>query len=99
MQALYPRLRLYVNFFQPCLKLTRQQRDGAKVKQPYDTAPTPYPRLLQSQALTKEQTDHLATQYDSMNPAQLGRALGAAKERLWMAAKVRSENEPTKASG
>ena len=97
--ALYGLLRLYVNFFQPCLKLTHKQRDGAKVKKEYDKAQTPYQRLLASQILNVEQTKQLQVQYESLNPAQLWRSLGTLKERLFRAAKVRMESEATNAPG
>lgn len=99
LQALYQQLRLYVNFFQPCLKLTHKQRDGAKVTKRYDKAQTPYQRLLSRQVLTDEQTKALTAQYESLNPAQLWRDLGTLKERLWLAAKVRIESEATKPAG
>jgi hypothetical protein len=95
--SLYASLRLYINFFQPCMKLTHKQRLGAKVKKQYDKAQTPYHRLLASGILTSAQADALKAQYQSLNPALLWRLLGKAKERLWKAAKVRNESEATNA--
>ena len=43
---LYEILRLYVNFFQPSMKLIEKQRRGARVKKRYDRAQTPYQRIL-----------------------------------------------------
>jgi hypothetical protein len=48
---LYRALRLYVNCFQPSLKLLSKQRDGKKVRCVYNPAKTPLQRLLQSGAL------------------------------------------------
>ena len=45
----YTLLRLYVNFFQPVLKLVGKSRQGAKVHKVYDTAQTPYQRLLRAE--------------------------------------------------
>ncbi len=39
---LYCVLRLYVNFFQPSLKLLKKERRGAKVSKKYDSAKTPF---------------------------------------------------------
>jgi len=39
-------LRLYVNFFQPVMKLKEKIRVDGKVKKVYDTAQTPYQRCL-----------------------------------------------------
>jgi hypothetical protein len=98
LRTLYVTLRLYVNFFQPCLKLTHKERFGAKVKKQYDKARTPYQRVMESGVLTDEQAKVLKEQYESLNPAQLWRLLGKEKERLWRAAKKRSEAEPTNTS-
>jgi hypothetical protein len=43
---LYRALRLYVNCFQPSMKLLSKQRDGKKVRHVYDAAKTPLQRLL-----------------------------------------------------
>ena len=45
---LYRAARLYVNCFQPSMKLLSKKRDGAKVTRKYDAAQTPYQRLLGS---------------------------------------------------
>ena len=51
---LYAVLRLYVNFFQPSLKLLSKTRIGAKVTKKYDEAKTPYQRLLLSEKLSSD---------------------------------------------
>jgi len=48
---LYRALRLYVNCFQPSMKLLSKQRDGKKVRYVYDPAKTPLQRLLLSGVL------------------------------------------------
>jgi hypothetical protein len=48
LNRIYSLLRLYTNFFQPSMKLTGNQRDGAKVYKAYDEAQTPCYRLLKS---------------------------------------------------
>jgi hypothetical protein len=45
---LYRELRLYVNFFQPSLKLLDKHRNGAHVVRHYEPAQTPYQRVLGS---------------------------------------------------
>lgn len=47
----YRAVRLYVNFFQPSMKLVSKQRDGAKVGRKYDAALTPWQRLLAAECL------------------------------------------------
>jgi hypothetical protein len=46
LKAIYADLRLYVNFFQPVLKLIGKDRVGEKVIKRYDTVTTPYQRVL-----------------------------------------------------
>lgn len=41
-------LRLHGNYFQPVMKLVSKERNGSQVKKKYDTARTPYQRLLES---------------------------------------------------
>jgi len=45
---LYRISRLFVNYFQPSMKLLEKHRDGAKVRKKYLPAQTPYQRLLKS---------------------------------------------------
>lgn len=47
----YQALRLYVNGFQPSMKLQAKYCDGRKVRRVYDAAKTPLQRLLLSQVL------------------------------------------------
>ena len=48
------KLRLYVNFFQPSMKLAAKQRDGSHVTRRFDAAQTPFQRLLASGALVRQ---------------------------------------------
>jgi len=67
----YTLLRLYINFFQPVLKLVAKTRHGARVHKVYDTAQTPYQRLLKSGVLTEEKRKALANIYAVLNPVSL----------------------------
>jgi hypothetical protein len=49
---LYRAVRLYVNFFQPSLKLRLKERDGGKVRRTYAPAQTPYQQVLATGVLT-----------------------------------------------
>jgi len=92
----YDLLRLYVNFFQPSLKLVSKKRIGAKVIRKHDKAMTPYQRLLASHALDKATHQRLHEVYQSLNPAQLRRRLQDLQDQVWKASQdvrvlVRSE--------
>jgi hypothetical protein len=67
----YTVLRLYINFFQPVSKLVRKSRHGAKVYKVYDTAQTPYQRLLRSGVLTEDKKCQLADMYGALDPVTL----------------------------
>jgi len=58
---IYTLLRLYINFFQPVLKLVGKTRHGAKVHKVYDKAQTPYQRLLRSGVLTEDKKRELGS--------------------------------------
>ena len=58
-------------------------RHGAKVHKVYDTAKTPYQRLLERGVLTHEQRDALERQYHRLNPVQLLAQINQALECLW----------------
>jgi hypothetical protein len=80
---IYTLLRLYVNFFQPVLKLVRKSRNGAKVHKVYDTAQTPYQRLLKSGVLTEDKRRELASIYGALNPVTLLKQIRQSVECLW----------------
>jgi len=71
LEDVYTLLRLHVNFFQPVLKLVKKTRHGAKVHKVYDTAQTPYQRLMKSGVLTEDKKRELASIYGALNPVML----------------------------
>ncbi len=79
----YTLLRLYINFFQPVLKLVEKTRNGAKVHKVYDTAQTPYQRLLKSGILTEDKKHELANIYGALNPVTLLKQIRQSVEYLW----------------
>ncbi|MDO8716781.1 MAG: ISNCY family transposase [Dehalococcoidales bacterium] len=79
----YTCLRLYINFFQPVLKLVGKSRRGAKVRKVYDTAQTPYQRLLKSEVLTEPKKRELAAIYAALNPVILLKQIRQEVEHLW----------------
>jgi hypothetical protein len=56
---LYRALRLYVNCFQPSMKLRTKQREGSRVRRTYDHAQTPLQRLIASGILPPDKQNEL----------------------------------------
>ena len=79
----YTLLRLYVNFFQPVLKLIGKSRHGARVRKAYDIAQTPYQRLLKSRVLTDQKKRQLDSIYHALNPVKLLNQINEAVKHLW----------------
>ncbi len=88
----YTLLRLYINFFQPVLKLVGKTRHGAKVHKVYDTAQTPYQRLLRSGVLTEDKKRELAAIYAALNPVTLLKQIRQEVEHLWTLAETHAIN-------
>jgi len=70
LNRIYDLLRLYVNLFQPVMKLMAKTRHGAKVHKVHDMARTPYQR------------QELATSYHGLNPTALLRQINGNPERV-----------------
>jgi hypothetical protein len=83
LNRVYDLLRLYVNFFQPVMKLVTKTRHGAKVHKVYDRARTPYQRLLEAGVLTEAKQQELAATYHGLNPVSLLKQINENLERLW----------------
>lgn len=81
--SIYQDLRLYINFFQPVLKRIGKVRIGNKVIRKYDTAKTPYPRVMERQDVSLERKAHLLNLYLHLNPAELRRRIDDKVAQLW----------------
>ena len=69
-------LRQLNNYFRPVMKiLTKEKVSNSVCKKTYDTAQTPYQRLLNSDSVTPEQKATLTATYMSLNPVKLKQAI------------------------
>ncbi len=91
LRELYGFLRLYVNFFQPQMKLISKTRRGARVSKRFDVARTPYRRVLDSPHVAEETKRELTETYLELNPAELKRQIGRCQDRLLKLAKTKPE--------
>lgn len=76
--------RLYLNYFQPTMKVketTKDQATGKKTKRYYQ-AQTPYQRLMNHPKVSDQQKAMLQSQYDSLNPLQLQREIQRKLHKL-----------------
>lgn len=83
LESVYDDLRLYINFFQPSLKLIAKERIDKKTYKRYDPAKTPYQRVLERQDISLEAKARLAHLYVQLNPAELRRRIDQKIAKLW----------------
>jgi hypothetical protein len=83
LQDLYQVLRLYLNYFQPVMKLVGKERFGARVKKRYDEARTPYQRILEAEEVSQTVKDELQAIYLTLNPVSLRRQIDHSLDSLW----------------
>ena len=99
LNALYKDVRLYVNFFQPVMKLKEKTRLDGKVKKVYDTAQTPYQRVLASPDVSQDNKDKLTALYQTLNPAALYDKIQRQLRYIWERHALRPVGEPTQGDG
>ncbi len=83
LNSIYDDLRLYVNFFQPVLKLIGKEQVGKKTVKRYDEAATPYKRVLSSKQVDLTVKARLCHQYLQLNPVALRHKIDQSVARLW----------------
>jgi len=83
LQSIYDNLRFYSNFFQPVLKLTSKEQVDKKFIKRYDTAATPYQRILNSMDISFETKARLTNLYVQLNPVQLRTIIDKKVAKLW----------------
>lgn len=82
LNALYRVLRLYTNFFMPVMKCVGKTRHGSRVTRHYDTAKTPYHRVLESACVCHDDKARLRATYATLNPVALKRQIARLQGRL-----------------
>src|SRR5438445_6139641 len=83
---LYRALRLYVNCFQPSMKLLSKQREGKKVRCVYDPAKTPLQRLLESGVLPAQKQQELTEVAQALDPIRLFHQLEQLQQAVFRCA-------------
>jgi len=75
-------LRVFVNFFQPTLKLLSKEKNGAKLSKKYDTGKTPHQRVVIVKTLSPGIKDALNEQYEHLDPVALLEELKRLQSKL-----------------
>jgi len=83
LRSIYADLRLYINFFQPVLKLIGKERIDGRTIRTYDRAATPYRRVLALDILPLDVKARLTSQYVQLNPVNLRASIDAKVAQLW----------------
>jgi hypothetical protein len=83
LESIYDDLRLYINFFQPSFKLIAKEHIGQQTLKRYDTAKTPYQRVLEHEDIPLPAKARLINLYVQLNPAQLRRQIDLKTAKLW----------------
>jgi hypothetical protein len=71
LNALYDQMWCYYNLFQPVLRLREKVTQETRVTRRWDTAQTPFARLLATKVLTQAKREVLDQQWRSTNPRTL----------------------------
>ncbi len=83
LNAVYDVLRLWINFFQPSMKLLSKERHGAKVHKRYLPARTPCQRLLEAPEVPEACKQSLLQLYSTLNPVALRTELDRRLQTFW----------------
>ena len=82
LNALYDQLWIFYNLFQPVLHLVEKTHDGTRVRRRWDTAQTPFARLLATDILDPGARARLERLYAETNPRALRRTIQAGLHAL-----------------
>lgn len=91
-------LRLWMNLFQPSVKLVKKVRAGSRVRRVYGSAETPLDRVLASGVLEPAQAETLQALRRSLDPFELARAIERKLERIYALANRRLSPRPPSSS-
>jgi hypothetical protein len=89
-------LRLYVNYFQPSMKLLSNLRIEGHTTRRYDNAQTRYQRALNSSAIGEELKNGLRDGYQKLDPVVLLKELERLQDQFWEYAHRKPSHEITR---
>ena len=80
---LYRALRLYINFFQPSMKLREKHRESSRIHRKYESAQTPFQRLRAFNILSSDMAEKITAIHQAIDPVRLLEQIGALQDALW----------------
>jgi len=80
---IYRNLRLYINVFQPSMKLKTKTRNGAKAHRTYSPAQTPLNRILATDSVLSPSREDLGQLPWNLDPVKLLRQIRAQQDAFW----------------
>jgi hypothetical protein len=83
LQLVYEYLHVYVNFFQPVMKLIKKERIDGRTLKVYDQATSPYRRVLASDDVDLKYKISLTNLYVQQNPVLLRKNINLNIGKLW----------------
>ncbi len=89
---LYRAVRLYVNFFQPSMKLKKKSRIGSKLKKIYYPAQTPFQRLKYAKCIPNKTTQKLESINHTIDPVRLLKQVQVLQDALWRHVVLEKQN-------
>ena len=98
LNALYDKLWLYYNLFQPVMHMVGKDIANGKVHRRHDNPSTPYQRLLSTGVLSTEQQERLLRLYKQTNPRRLRTDIYATLENLWESGRSLTSNQTKEAA-
>ena len=87
-------LRLWMNWFQPSVKLVRKVRVGSKLRRRYGPAQTPLDRALASEVIEPQRATEVGDWRQRLDPFELARAIDRKLERIYALANRRVSPKP-----
>jgi hypothetical protein len=97
MNSLYEKeLPLYMNLFQPSVKLLKTKRKGSRKNRLYSRPLTPLDRLLASEHIDQSQKKKLMALRENLDPFELSEAVNQKLQQIWDKAHYRYKPPKTK---
>lgn len=97
MNDLYEKeLPLYMNLFQPSVKLLKTERKGSRKNRLYSRPLTPLDRLLASEHIDQSQKEQLIALRERLDPFELAETVDQKLQQIWKKAHYRYKPPKTK---